>query len=217
MRITYVDRSNNDVHTSNFPSVYISDSENIGVPTVISGSLSRANSARGGSTYHYVNINWPYSSNYNDISQKVVMKIEGGITCCNNYDSFVLDDNRTSSYTELWTDKVANITVYRTPSITNGYSTQMQIKNVVNPYPIQKETYEQIKKIEILFYSSYKNTYIKQMDQFDYSSYSQLSEISVDTNLGSTIQPPTSFDYHQNYPMTYDIDYTFSKSSFANR
>ena len=70
---------------------------------------------------------------------------------------------------------MANITVYRTPSITNSYSTQMQIKNVVNPYPIEKETYEQIKKIEILFYSNYKNVYIKQVDQFDYSTYSQLS------------------------------------------
>lgn len=57
MRITYVDRANNDVHTSNFPSIYISDSENIGVPATISGSLAKANNARGASTYHYININ----------------------------------------------------------------------------------------------------------------------------------------------------------------
>ena len=145
------------------------------------------------------------------------MKIKGGVTCCNDYDSFVLDDNRTSSYTELWTDKVANITVYRTPSISASQSTQLQIKNVVNPYPCQKESYEQIKKIEIFYYNDYKNVYIKQVDQSDYSSYSQLSEIDVDTNLGSPVDSPKSYDYHQNYPMTYDIEYTFDKSSFANR
>lgn len=147
MRITYVDRTNSDVWTSNFPSVYVSDSHNIGIPTNISASLSRSNSDRGSSGYQYLNMYWPYSSNYNDVSEKVVMKIEGGITCCNNYDNFYLDDNRTSAYTELWTDKVANITVYRTPSRSYNTYTQVQIMNVVNPYPYQKDTYEQIKKI----------------------------------------------------------------------
>ena len=217
MRISYVDRSNNDIYTSNFPSVYISDSHNIGIPTSISGSLARSNSNRGSSSYHYFNIYWPYSSNYGDISEKVVMKIQGGITCCNNYDNFVLDDNRTSSYTELWTDKVANLTVYRTPSISNNQYTQLQILNVVNPYPYQRDTYEQIKKIEILFYDGYKNRYIKQADQFSFSSYNRLSEITVDTNFGSPVDPPKSYSYHQNYPMTYDIEYFSSKSSYSGR
>lgn len=75
------------------------------------------------------------------------MKIEGGITCCNNYDNFYLDDNRTSAYTELWTDKVANMTVYRTPSRSYNQYTQVQIRNVNNPHPYQKEDYEKIKKI----------------------------------------------------------------------
>lgn len=148
VRITYVNRNANDIFTSNFPSVFISDSHNIGIPTSISGSLARSNSNRGTtSAYQYTNIYWPYSSNYNDISEKMVMKIEGGITCCNSYDNFVLDDNQVGSYTELWTDKTANMTVYRTPTHSNNLYTQIQIKNVNNPHPYQKEEYEKIKKI----------------------------------------------------------------------
>ena len=99
MRISFVDRTHNDFFTSNFPSVYVSDSHNIGTPQSVSGSLVRSSSNRGASTDHYVTMNWPYSSNYNDISEKIVMKIEGGITCCNTYDNFALDSNVTGAFT----------------------------------------------------------------------------------------------------------------------
>ena len=217
VRITQVDRTNNKVYTSNFPSVYASDSWNRGTPSELGGSLSRSNSNRGASEYFYYNIGWPYSSNFNDISEKVVMKIRGGITCCNSYHSFYMDDNVTSAYTELWTDTVANITVYRTPSRSSGQSTSIQIINVVNPYPIDKETYEQLKELEIFFYDNYQHKYIKQFEQFSYASYSQLSEISVSTNFGSPVDSTRSYSYHSDYPMTYDIAYTFSRSSFPNR
>jgi hypothetical protein len=125
MRISYYDRANNDVYTSNFPSIFISDSVNKGIPSEISGSLSRSSSSRGSSTNHYVTMNWPYSSNYNDISEKVVLKVEGGITCCNSFSSMYFDSNRTGSFSLLWRDKVANISVYRTPSITYNYNTKL--------------------------------------------------------------------------------------------
>ena len=77
-----------------------------------------------------------------------MLKIQGGITCCQNYANFVLVDNRTGASTlvELWRNTVANLTVYRTPSL-SSISTNLEIRNVINPYPIQKETYEQIKTI----------------------------------------------------------------------
>lgn len=60
--------------------------------------------------------------------------------------------------------------------------------------------------------------YIKQVDQNAYSTYTILSELSVSSNFGSPIYPPTaSYHSHLNYQMTYDIDYTFTQSSFANR
>ena len=70
-------------------------------------------------------MNWPYSSNYNDISEKVVLKVEGGITCCNSFSSMYFDSNRTGSFSLLWRDNVANISVYRTPSITYNYNTKL--------------------------------------------------------------------------------------------
>ena len=39
------------------------------------------------------------------------------------------------------------MTVYRTPSRSYNTYSQVQILNVYNPYPYQKETYEQLKKI----------------------------------------------------------------------
>lgn len=141
-RISFIDRTNNKVYTSNFLNLYSSDSINRGVPSALSGSLQFASNSRGASTYNYISTTWPYSSNYNDISQKVTLKLGGGITCCNAFSSFTLSDNRTGSgYTLLWTDSVLNMSVYRTPSITGGWSTDLQILNVVNPYPIQKATY----------------------------------------------------------------------------
>ena len=216
MRVSLVDRTNNDIWTSNFPSIFVSDSHNTGIPSQIGGTFNRASANRGASTFHYNTMNWPYASNYNDISEKVVMKIKGGITCCNAYDNFYLHSN-VSSFVELWTDKVANITVYRTPSISYNNLMQLQIRNVFNPYAYQRDTYEQVKKVEFLFYNDYKNTFIKQIDQFDFSSYTRGSEISVDNNLGSPISPPKSTTFHSHYPIVYDIEYTFTTGSFANR
>lgn len=138
VRITFFDRTNKKTYTSYFPSVYASDSINRGVPTVVSGSLSRSTSNRGSSTYHYISTSWPYSSNYNDISQKMLMKINGGVTACAAFSSFTLSDNNTGSYTLLWTNKISNISVYRTPSQSVGVATNIKFNNIVNPYPIQK-------------------------------------------------------------------------------
>ncbi len=138
VRISFFDRTNKKTYTSYFPSVYASDSINRGVPAVISGSLSRSTSNRGTSAYHYISTSWPYSSNYNDISQKMLMKINGGVTACASFSSLTLSDNNTGTYALLWTNKISNISVYRTPSQSNGVATNIQVNNIVNPYPIQK-------------------------------------------------------------------------------
>lgn len=220
VRISLVDRTNAKIYTSKFLSVYASDSINRGVPTALSGSWTKSNSNRGASgVYHYFPFNWPYTSNVGDISQKLVLKIGGGITCCNAFTNFIVDDNQAgTTYTRLWYDTIANISVYQIPTIASGTSISLRINSVKNPYPIQKETYEQIKKVQFLFYNNYKNAYIKQVDQHAYSTYTQLSQITVSNDLGLPIYPPTaSYHSHQNYQMTYDFDYTFSLNSFAGR
>lgn len=218
VRITFNDRTNIKKYTSYFPSLYASDSVNRGIPSALSGSLSFSNSNRGAGSTHYIATTWPYSSNYNDISQKVVLKVGGGILCCVAFSSLTLTDNRTGSgYTLLWTDKVANISVYRTPSLSVS-TTDLQVSGAVNPYPIQKATYEQIKKLEIAFYNAYKNVYIKQIDQRPYTDFTQLSEFLISANFNSALEPPTSsYAYHVAYPMTYDITFSTTQNSYSGR
>ena len=38
----------------------------------------------------------------------------------------------------------------------------------------------------------------------------------MDTDFALTSEKRT-FDYHQDFPMTYDIEYSFSKNSFSGR
>ena len=138
VRVSLFDYTAKQVFTSNFKSLYLSDSTDLTVPTELSGTFTRSNVDRGASAYHYLPTSWPYSSSSSDISQKIVMKIGGGVTCCNSYDNFYLDDNQGSPYTELWTDTTANLTVYQMPTHSSGLSTQIRIYNILNPYPYQK-------------------------------------------------------------------------------
>ena len=80
---------------------------------------------------------------------------------------------------------MVNLTVYRTPSLSVS-STRLLIRNVINPYPIQKETYEQLKTIEFLFYDGYRHRYLKLLDQYSYASYTMLAEMSVSNGFTLT-------------------------------
>jgi hypothetical protein len=93
LRVNLVDRTNNKVYTSYFPNVYYSDSVNVGVPSNLGGSITMGDSHRGYSTYHYTNLNWPYNSDSTDISQKIVLKILGGITCSQSIANLYLSDS----------------------------------------------------------------------------------------------------------------------------
>ena len=66
-------------------------------------------------------------------------------------------------------------------------------------------------------YSNYANTYLQQFSQLDYSSYNQLSQLSVQSGLGSSVDATRSYSFHPGYPMTYDISYSFTLSAFPNR
>jgi hypothetical protein len=136
IQFRYIDRTNNRKYSSYWPSVYLSDSINMGSSTAISGSLAQSASNRGASSTQYVTISWPYSSNAGDVSQKVVLKLAGGVTCCNSFSNMNLRDNGVS-YTLLWRDTKANVSVYQTPSRSSG-SVDMWITGVINPHAYQK-------------------------------------------------------------------------------
>lgn len=140
VRVSFFDRTNSKTFTSYFPSIYASDTVNRVVPQIFSNTsaLTLSSTTRGSSSYYYFNLNWPYTSSNSDISQKMILKINGGVTCCTLFSSFALYNNRTGTQTLLWTNKISNISVYRTDSISSGASTQIRINSHTNPYPIQK-------------------------------------------------------------------------------
>lgn len=51
------------------------------------------------------------------------------------------------------------MTVYQTPTRPSGSTNQIEIRNIQMPYPIDKETYDKLRKIEVSFYNAYKHTY----------------------------------------------------------
>lgn len=134
LSMSLVDRTNTAIYTSFFPNVYQSDSINAGVPSNLGGSFTRSNNFRGATNVdHYMNLNWPYNSNSADVSQKIVMKIYGGITCCQNFASLYMNDSQASVYNLLWTNSAANTSVYATPSKAVSTNTNWFIKGVNNP------------------------------------------------------------------------------------
>ncbi len=88
-----------------------------------------------------MNFNWPYTSSATS-SEKIVMKISGGITCCQSFTSIVLNDSQ-SNYGVLWSNPNTNVTVYSTPSKSFNVNTNWCIKNVRNPNLVARDTYNQ--------------------------------------------------------------------------
>lgn len=80
-----------------------------------------------------------------------------------------------NGYTLLWRDTKANMSVYLTPGYGYTAGIDLWITGVSNPWPYQRDTYEKLKKIEILWYSSYKAVYSKKLDQFSYASYAMVN------------------------------------------
>lgn len=141
----FIDRTNSRSYQSYWPSVYVSDSKNMGSPTEISGTLGRTSNYRGASNTHYISIGWPYTSS-SDTSQKMVLKLAGGITCCQPFSSMSLRDNY-NVYTLLWQNTKTNVSVYLTPATGAGAGRDLWITSVNNPYPYQRDTYEKLKKL----------------------------------------------------------------------
>jgi hypothetical protein len=214
IKVLYNDRTNNQIFRSFWPSVYVSDSVNIGSQDSITGTLIPSNANRGSSTNHYISTNWPYSSTFSDISQKIVLKIGGGVTCCQAFSSLSLSDSQTA-YTLLWTNTLANISVYRTPS-KSVITTSLFINSVNNPHPYQKDTYEILKTVQVIYYSSYKTVHIKNLAQYNYTQYSALSQFLASSSLTNADNTRSYFNHNQ-YPMIFDITLDSSVGSFTNR
>ena len=85
-------------------------------------------------------IGWPYSSGSN-VHDKIVMKIDGGVTCCRAFSSLDYLTDNYQTYTVLWANTKANTTIYQMPARSSGTSTNFRINNVINPNPVDFANY----------------------------------------------------------------------------
>lgn len=210
VHVNFKDRTNNKVYSSYFKQLYLSQSASINIPTNLGGSLSRTSSYRGVANTHYLNLGWPYNSNSGDISQKLVMKIAGGITSVQSFSSLTL------GYSLLWCNTNANTSIYQTPSISNTANTNISISNVVNPQAVNAPTNDQLLTITFIFYVSYKTTYLTTLNQFSFSSYSMNTDFTV-TGAAPLVDSTANFNFQSAYPMTYDFTWSFGASNYNNR
>ena len=128
------------MYTSYFPHIFFSDSLNVRNEAALTGSMSANSGSLGVSTYLKWTLGWPYSSGSN-IHDKLVVKIDGGVTCCKAYSSLASLTDNYRTYTALWINTKANTSIYWLPTRSSGTSTTFKINNVRNPNPVDFATY----------------------------------------------------------------------------
>ena len=213
LRLSLVDRTNTRLYTSFFPNIYYSDSINVIVPSNLGGSIAMTSSARGASNYHYLNLNWPYNSNNADSSQKVVFKIEGGITSCNAFSGLSISDSQ-GGYSLIWSNTGTNTSVYEIPS-KGQINTNLTINTPTNPQLVHYWTYTKVYTVTFIMYSGYQTAYITKLNQPAFSSYSLNSDFVIST---PTLKEGTAnFNFHSYFPMTYQIYWNLAASNYAGR
>jgi hypothetical protein len=148
-------------------------------------------------------LGWPYSTGTN-VWDKLVMKINGGMTCCSPFTSLSSLTDNYQTYTALWINTAANTSVYVLANRGSGISTTFYINNVINPYPVSFDTYQQGLSATFLWYSVYK-TYTKYtLTQPSYSAYTLNNDFTVSSSASIiATSKAIRFNSHQNYPLTY--------------
>lgn len=217
LKISFKDAANEKVYSSYFPNIYWSDSINVRNTARSSGSLSAGNGYLGESTYLYWNVAWPYTSG-TSVSDKLVVKMNGGATCCSPYSSLAtLSDNYTT-YIKLWVNTQANTTVYEMTSRPQSTSIRLYINNVVNPNPVSYETYQQGLTATFSWYSNYQTYNIYSLSQPSYSAYTKRSDFVVCSSPSYiSASKPYHYPSHQYYPLIYEFNWNYDYSSYNNR
>lgn len=213
--IAYFDMVNYKYYETIFQEIYTSDSVNINSnPTDLNSGYTPANNVYGTSTYHYMNFNWPYNSG-NTISEKTMLRMSGGITCCQSFTSFSVDAQSTA-FTILWANSKANVLVMRTPSLSIA-PTNMRIFGVINPYPYQVSLYNSTREIEIVIYSSYKRVAFDYVTQYPWSSFAQTGNSMNLYTISGPYHKTGSNQIHSAFAATYDFTFNFTANDFSAR
>jgi hypothetical protein len=144
------------------------------------------------------------------------MKMGGGMTCCSPFSGMSLADNVTTTYVLLWTNPNANISVYKMPAHSTSLSVNLNINGLKNPFAYQRDTYEQLKQLQIYFYSAYQTAFTKLVTQLDFTSYSMNTEFNVLDNP-TTADSTRAMPFSPYYAMTYDFSLGTGLNSYPNR
>ena len=94
----------------------------------------------------------------------------GGLTCCSPFSGMSLSDNITG-FSLLWKNTNANVSVYQMPTHSSSLSVNLYVNGLTNPFAYQRDTYQQLKQLQIYFYSAYKTVFTKLVTQLDFTSY----------------------------------------------
>lgn len=215
LRVRFVDANNEKYYSSYFPMIYFSDSLNVKNASTSTGSLSANNGYLGASTYLTWTLGWPYSSGSN-VWDKMVLRLNGGVTCCRAFSSLTLSDNMTG-YTNLWINTRANVSVYIMPSRSSSTSTRFYINNVINPNPVSYATYQVGLTADIAWYSVYQLFNVYRLAQPDYSAYTKNTDFSVSNGAYVSASAPVHNPSHQYYPITYEINWNLVSSTYPSR
>jgi hypothetical protein len=161
-------------------------------------------------------VSWPYSTG-SSIQDKILVSIDGGITCCRAYSSLAVLSDQWNTYTQLWVNTKANTSVYQMPSRSSGTSTTFRINNVINPNPVAYATYEKGKQVTFKWFSNYQIYNIYKLSQQNYASYGKDTDFSVSGASYVSGSKPSHKSSHQYFPLTYEISWNLNSNSYTGR
>lgn len=197
----------------------MSDSININTnPTDLAVSYSRDTTTYGVSSasgyYHYLNFNWPYSAS-GGVSEKILLKMDGGVLCCATFSNFGYRAQSTNIGT-LWINTKINQVVMATPSF-SATSTSLRISGIVNPYPYQVSLYNTSMTMELMVYNNYRRVGVDTFNQPAWSTYTVTSNSITMSSIASIYHRTDGNQMHSNLFVTYDITFTFAANDFVTR
>lgn len=168
----------------------------------------------GNGGYHYLNFSWPYPSS-NTVSEKTLIKMDGGILCCSTFTSYAYRIQSTN-YVVLWSNSKINQVILATPSL-SATSSSLRLANVVNPYPYQYTLYNSLMTMELMVYNSYQRVGVDTFNQPAWSDHTATSNSVTLTAVSNIYHRTSSNQFHDNYAVSYDFTFTFTTNDFIQR
>lgn len=189
-----------------FREIFLIDGTNsTGVSGLTSPSFSNPSTTQYGITVvGSINYNWPFDTTSSGYESKLSVNVNGGYSATwANIDNVNFVDVG-GTYQLLWVNKKLNKFVFKVQSRGSGVSTTMNMTALSNPYPYQKEVYENTRNIEINFYNNYFHQNQQNLNQPAFTVFTRpVAIVNINQNL-----PSNTFD-------TYPSGNDFGSGAYA--